>query len=704
MAYGDTNKKLSKKDEAEVLKLMDDHFQQALYDLSWRQARTDMIQCFDYKENRQWTTTELAELASRGQPPTVNNQVKVTIDRIVGQFVQMKSKTVYKPRNGLIDEPVASAMSDIYSYIRQNSGLEFEERDVMEDGTTGGFGVFDVAIEDNDILGQEVVVKAEDCFNIFPDPKTRRYDWNQDARYICRAKWVDADYAKELYPKKKNDVDRLFTDASHTQLSDVDKLRGEAYVDYKRKRIRLVEDQYKKFEDVTKYVFSDGKVMQEDQVNAKLLDMAKQAGITYETKDDREEHVCIGVFCDGVLFEHGVSKRKRFSFVPYFSNRKKNGAPYSMITTAIPIQDAINKRESKALALLTMNQARYEKGAVADKTDLAVQMVRPDGQIELEEGFFDRFVMDKNLELAQSQHAMHLASKLDFRQVTGVNPDALGEKSEMRSGVGVQRKIAMTGMIIAPVFDNFKRTREALAKTIHDAVTIAYTQQKVMTITDNPKLTRSVVLSNEDLNAIKQTQYDVIISEESDFETVQEQQLDILTRSLPQMLQFGPGWAEVMLEMSSIRDKDVIMQKIKQVAQENKQPNKPNIALSAAMDKLTAVERAFFYQEMGAPPQLIQQVLQSSPPPTQVLQAQGTMAGHQVAAHGQAASVQASAIDAQTQQQTSQLKLAQGAQQLQNTAAKTQAEIANSKMDMAKGMLELEQKRMENAGVQVGQQ
>jgi hypothetical protein len=694
-AYTNTTldkKKLSKKDEKEIVDLLGDYFQQALADIPWREARDEMVRCFDYKENRQWTTVELAELARRNQPPTVNNQVKVTIDRIVGQFVQVKSKTVYKPRNGHIDDDAAAGMSDIYSYIRQSSGLEFEERDVVEDGATGGFGVFDVCVEDDGGPGQEVKVKAEDCFNIFPDPKSRRYDWNEDARYICRAKWVDQDYAKELYPKKAKEIESLYTDSGNTQLISVDVLRGEIWVDYNRNRIRLVEVQYKKFHDITKYIFSDGKVMLDEQVDDTLLAMAKQAGITWQTKDDREEQICIGVFCAGILFEHGVSKRKRYSFVPYFTNRKKSGAPYSMITTAIPLQDAINKRESKALHLLTTNQAIYERGVIGDRNLMMLEMAKPDGAIELEEGGFEKFRVEKNLELANTQFAMHGAAKLDFRQVTGVNPDALGEKSEVRSGVGIQRKIAMTGLIIAPIFDNFRRTREALAKTIHDAVTIAYTSEKIMLITDNPKLSREVFLSNDKLQAIKQAKYDVIISEEHDFDTVQEQQLDILSRSLPNLLQFGPAWAEVLLEMSSIRDKDVILAKVQKITQASAPKKDHNISFSAALDKLTVPEKIFLYQEMGMPPQLIAAVAQNSPPPTQILDAQAKQASEQ-------AKLQAENVRQQGQVVTEQHKHALEQTKLQGTVLKAQTEQQKSALDIGvavqKGKLDLIKKQME---------
>jgi hypothetical protein len=629
-----TTTKLSKKDEREVLTLLEEYFEQALDDSAWKEHREEAVKCFDYKENRQWTKAELQDLAARGQPPTVNNQVKVTIDRIVGQFVQVKTKTVFKPRNGEHDQPGADGMTDVYNYIRQSSGLEYEERDAVEDGATGGFGCLEVAIE-----GDEVIVKAEDCFAVLPDPRFRRYDWNEDARYIIRYKWVDEAYLKELYPKKKAAIGNLFTDGGVVELANVDALRGETYLDYKRNRVRLIECQYKK-------------------------------------REDGDEHLCIGVFTKGILFEHGKSKRKRFSFVPYMADRKKNGAPYSRIWTALSMQDAINKRESKALALLTLNQATYEEGAIGNMTkeELSVQMAKPDGIIPLEEGYFERFKLDKNLELAQSQNLMHQQAKADFRSITGINPDALGEKSEMRSGIGVQRKVAMTGLVIAPMFDNFKRTREALAKTIHDAVAVAYTPGKVMTITDNAESVRSVTLDNQSLDFIKQSQYDLIISEEADYDTVQEQQQEMLAKNLPLMLQFGTGWGKILFEMSSLRNKAELLEKVKQIEMENQKPQEVNVSFSAAVDKMTLPEKIFHYQKLGMPPELLQMLMQEAVPPTQVLQHQGNS--------------QADEMKAQAEVQKTQMGM-----QTEELKAKTARE--KGEMDIKKAVIDIQIKQME---------
>ena len=60
---------------------LDGYFRSALDHPTWSAWRKHARDCFAYKEGDQWTAAEVKELEKRGQPATVNNQVKVTLDR-----------------------------------------------------------------------------------------------------------------------------------------------------------------------------------------------------------------------------------------------------------------------------------------------------------------------------------------------------------------------------------------------------------------------------------------------------------------------------------------------------------------------------------------------------------------------------------------------------------------------------------------------
>jgi hypothetical protein len=317
----------------------------------------------------------------------------------------------------------------------------------------------------------------------------------------------------------------------------------------------------------------------------------------YRTIDRVKEQLHSAVFTKGILFETKDLQRKRFKWVPYFMYLRKNGSPYSLIWLGLPMQDQINKRESKALHLLNANQVLTEKNNVEDVPKFQEEVAKPDGFMEVRN--IEKIKIEKNLELAVSQYNMHTSGMKDFRNIVGVNPDALGEPSEIRSGVGVKAKVAMTDLIVAPVFDNTKRTRVCLAKTVLELVKLHYTEGKILAITDDLRKTRSVKLSKEQIASIKQGIYDVIEEDAPDITTLQQEQFALLLQYLPQIIPLGPFWSKKLIQMSDIRAKDDIIKEIETL--EKPQPDLPKISFTADITHLTAPERGAAWQMMGRP-------------------------------------------------------------------------------------------------------
>ena len=664
------------------------YLEEALTDPSWKDFRKNAVKCFQYKEGDQWTAAELAELDKRGQPPIVNNQVRVTIDRLVGQFVKLKSRIAFKPRNTQ-DQQTADILSDLLLYIHQNNALEFVERDVAEDGFTCGFGVFETYADFDDELQPDIRIDHVDSLSIHPDPKSSHYDWNRDALYILRSKWVDLDEAKKLYPHVAAQLGSMMSsDSLAGGLAAVDSLKKDNFLftDPNRNMVRLVEAQYKEKESETLLVFSDDRapVLRED-ISKKELKVVKDSGVAIEELTRVKITMRNAVFTAGLLLEDKESRRKNFSFVPYFVQRKKSREPYSLVLTSLSMQDAINKRESKALHLLTANQSIYEEGAILDPVKHSVEKAKPDGNMEIQRGFFDKFELQNNRELAATQMQFATMNKADFRHITGVNPDALGEKSEVRSGVGIARKVAMTDLILAGLFDNFRRTRKLLANNIVELVRLYYTEAKIFTITDSQNAPKQVELDEKSLAAIKQNKYDIVIDEIPDFINNQEQQFSELTQALPQLLPFGGFWLEFLLEISTIKNKADIIEKIRNAP---KPPSAlPKISVSANLEELSPVERAFFYTQMGSP-EVAQAVLQGQAPTGE----QSKQETEQIKAKGAMVKVQGDIAKTQAKLKAD---MAKASVQLQSEVVKSQLDMQGKQLDIVEKQLDIRKKMLE---------
>jgi len=592
-------------ENAKLVRKLDDMFMYSLDHPTWISARKDMVKCHEYSEGRQWTDAELEVLKERKQPDSVNNLVAVTVNKLVGELVDQKVRIGFRGRNAQADDESAQLLSDIFLYIRQANDLEFEERDMARDGFTGGFGVLDAFVTFDDMSQPEIVVRSEDSLAVFPDPDAKRYDWNEDAKYVCRAKWMDADEAEQKYPKAKAAINTLVTNATigaiaGGQLAEVEQFRNDHYVDQKRRRVRLVEVQYKKYNRECIYLTASGDIIPEAQWNADVKKQLDAAQIAYEKIDRIKPKICFALYAAGTLIENKETNRKYFSLVPYFAYRKKNGAPYSLITLALSVQDAINKRDSKALHLLNSNQTIAERGAIKEVGLYQEEIAKPDGVAIVEDGALaqEKMILRNNLELSQGQQQMHQGAIGMFYAITGINPNAYQQTGEIRSGSGLQKKFSEANKPIAALFDNLKRTRKILGRVLLDLVQNYYTQEKVFMVTDAPdKAERAVTITADKMAKVKQMNYDVTADDFVDTSSVQQEQWALFMQYLPNLLPLGPYWVKKAIQTSDLRDKDQLVADLD--AQSGPPPVQPRISVQANINELPPIERAFFYRSMG---------------------------------------------------------------------------------------------------------
>ena len=583
----------------ELLIKLDGMFKASLNDPTWKDWREHAQKCFDYKEGIQWTPDELTELKERNQPPSVNNQVSMMIDWLMGQYVKSKTKISYRGRNSPDDNSIADTYSKIFLQVSQDNELNFEKKDMAEDGFTGGFGVLDTFIDYDENLEPRVGIEHEDCFNMFPAPFSKKYDWNKDMQYIGRAKWLELDHAINLWPGKKAELKAL------ADFNPVEFFEGENeeqklsdYYDKKRKRVRPVEMEWKKKEKQVLGLKADGEVVDLTDDGIKKFEKENiRSRIHYKNKDV----VMTAVFCGNVILQEEKERphdHNYFRWVPYFVKRMKSGEPYSKAHISLPIQDAINKRESKALHLLNVNQVVYEETAVEDKVELAKEMAKPDGLIKLRRGQMKNFSIEKNLDLAVTQMGFHGQSLTAYRQVWGINPDALGEKSEVRSGIGIARKQASSEIMVLDPFDNLIRTDKLLARNVQALVKQYYTSSKILLITDDLGATEEFKINTDETNTLKNGGVmDIIAENTPDTTTMQQEQYNLMVQQLPALAQLPPGYMKLAIQMSDLRNKEALLTIADQMTQ--KPPEKPKMSLSMQWNNLQPYEKAFFAMEMG---------------------------------------------------------------------------------------------------------
>ena len=611
----------------EILEKLNGYFQTSLDHPTTLDWLTNAQKDFEFREGKQWSSEEKTQLSSRGQPDIIENQILPRINRLIGQYKQMKTRLVFKGRNLPNDEPVAQLLSDLMLYIQQNCSYEHEEEAMFDDGVVSGLGILEIFVEFDDMYRPSIIIKHEDSLNFLTDPYSRRYDWD-DANWVIRWKWVTPGDADSIYPGKG--LKDLFTTVgAGGKLSGIENLKHENYVDSTNNRLRLVEVWYKEKEKQT--VALGEQVIDVTKETKKKIGELKRAG--YEIIERLVPKIKMGVFCADVLCEHKDSPyhHNDFPFVPYYVYRKKSGEPYSIVRSLIDPQTEVNKRRSKALHFLNTNQLVMEEGAVRDEDEAKVEAAKPDGLLKIRPGYYEKFSLNQNIELAASQMNMLAESSAAISKISGM-PDQPDSTGQLRSGVAVARKQMGADLVITPIFDNLRRTRLLIGKRVLELIKQYFKNEDIFYITDDMNKVKEVPLKKEHIDAVKSGSYDVVVEDAPAVATIQQEEFNAMSE-LVKSFNLPPNLSmaifPLMIEMSELKNKDKILQKFQEISQPS--PLQPKMSLNLTWDNLDSMERSAFSEMMGLP-QLAQYEKQAQKPASYEVKAQTDMGKEKIKA------------------------------------------------------------------------
>lgn len=596
-------------------------FESTLQHPSWINFFKNAQEDFEFYEGKQWSDADIKSLTDRGQAPIVENEIKPIIDKVIGQYTSQKTRIGYKGRNIGTDETTANILSDCALFVQQQADYEYEEKEAFTDGIKSGFGVIETGIIEG--IFPKVKLKYEDCLNIYIDPNSRRYDLS-DAQYIHRAKWLSIDKARKSFPGNEDKITEGMT--ADVITNSIPTFKRENYYNLNNQMIRLIETWYKA---------EDGSIR-------------------------------VAVWCSNGLITDNASPYNHglFPFVVFFCDRKKDGEPLGLIRGLKDPQREINKRRSKALHLLSTNQAIFEEGGVKDEDQLREEMARPDGLLTYRKGYI--FAVHKNIDLAQTQMGLLQESKDAIKRISGMDQ---GYTQEVRSNAQLARKQAAEDIVIVPVFDNLRRTRKIIARHIYELIKQYFNDEMVFNVTDDQNAARSVALTSEHLQIIKEGTFDIIVEEMPETTTIQNEQFNMIAEMLRAMNlppQMAMSMIPIMIKMSQLRNKEDILKQFTQMS--GPQPDMPKISLSLTWDTLTPQEKAAMAQMMGQQ-ELAQYEMQEGIQPAQVIKAQEGMQKIQMKVQGDLQKAQISkespeqaAQQAQMEQEKHDMQMSQAQQ------------------------------------------
>lgn len=527
------------------------------------EARKQAEEDRDYHDGKQLSDEELKALKKRGQPPYIDNRIKTKIDYLVGLEKQQRINPKAQPRTP-VHEHDAEAASQALRYVADEQLFDYKRSAVWRNLLVEGVGGYDVSVKQG-YDGVEIVLRRLAWDRIFYDPHSSELDF-EDASYKGSVLWMDYDDALRLYPDGEEALSETMASVTASDTYD-DKPKYNLWADKKRRRVRIVQIWVKRGEEWHFAEFTKGGIL-------------KAGPSPY--KDDKGQSDC-GMFIQS-------------AYVDRDNNR------YGLVREMKLLQDAINKRNSKALHLLNTAQVVAKRGAVDDVEKARREVARPDGWIEVNDmggPLLESFQFNTRQDLAQGQVLLLQEAKQSI-DLKGPNATAMGDKAQGSAAASGKAIIASQqgGMVsLGDLLDNLRHLDIRVFRAIWNRIRQFWTGEKWIRVTDDERNIKWVGINVDPMRMqqIKQNpenaerivggignvaelDCDISIDEAPDSVVPALEQFEALV----QLKQFDANnelpFRALVLAAPNLKNRDLVLKAMDERAEKAQQPNPLQVA------------------------------------------------------------------------------------------------------------------------------
>jgi hypothetical protein len=462
------------------------------------------------------------------------------------------------------EEDLADAATQALRYIADDNNFPLVRSAVFENMLIEGAGGAELGLEDDGQGGANITITQVPWDRIWYDPHCRMLDFS-DARYKGLVIWMDRDQLEELYPDAGDVVESSF---SSVDFYYHDRPESIVWTDNRRRRVRVVQCHW-----------SDGGTWWQATFTKQGLLAEPQKS---KFKDRKGKSAC------GLILQSSYVDRE---------NQR-----YGMVRGLISIQDEINKRRSKALHLLSVRQVITETGAVADEDKARREVARPDGFVVVNPGMRFEIQPGGDLATGQFQLLQHATAEM---QLSGPNAAMSGTDSRELSGRAVLAQQAGGAVQNEPLSDALRMWSRRVYEMAWMAAREFWTGGKWVRVTDDLNSTRWVginqpitvrdklaemddqqraaVMQQMQLqpgdprlqqvvgvqNNISDLDVDITVQEGVDIPSIQAETFQTLVQLAGMQPGLIPG--DVLIAASGLKDKDMLLERMKEHQQQQAQ-------------------------------------------------------------------------------------------------------------------------------------
>jgi len=564
------------------------------FDQEWdRQAhnRYQMAIDEDYYDSLQWTEEDAQVLLDRGQAPTVYNELKPTIDWMLGTERRTRIDFNVLPRKKEHGHE-AETKSNVLKYLADVNHSQRHRSAMFEDMVIAGIGWIEIAVKE----GGEIFERHQPWRQMLYDSSSVAPDMS-DSRYVFRWKWIDRDVAELYFPDRIHILKAASEKAAKGSSEDQDDVwylgarvtepghdfspsavgkyvpyDSAAYAWSRRDRVKVIECWYR-MPTTTKRLVGEGMDEEyQDTLDHQLMVTSGEATL----HERRELQVRCAIYVDGGFLWEGPSpyRHNRFPFVAGFAHRRKRDhAPYGAIRGLRDIQDGLNKRASKALWILSTNQVEMEEGAVDDLEILREEASRPDGIIIRNRG--RELKIHRENQLAE-QHVSLMRSDQDMiRSISGVNSENLGRQTNAHSGRAILARQDQGSTVTTHYFDNLRHALQMVGEIKLALMEQYFTDEMTIRVVGDRGHAEFMDTMEMDpetgrmKNLITEHHADFIISAQDYRDSIRQAMYESLFDITARLAQVSPDVAfrmlDLVVEMADVPNRDELVSRIREL-------------------------------------------------------------------------------------------------------------------------------------------
>lgn len=573
-----------------------------------RQAenRYQMALDAEYYDGNQWLEDDARAVEARGQAPLTFNEIAVSINWIIGSEKRNRVDWRVLPRTP-DDAPGAEVKTAVMKYISDVNNVPFVRSASFAEAAICGLSWIEDSLSD-DATADILYSGHQSWRSAYHDSYHTRLDF-RDGRYFFRWKVLDLDVAEAMFPGKEAALKRAargsqLIDADEddelwylgTPLSDKNKstfgrrtyLASTVQAAFsQRERVKVWECWYRKpmEAEVIRGGAFDGELYDPENANQNA---SIDEGNAYVQKSV-VMRVHRAMFVDDEIIDASVSpfKHNDIPFTPvYCFRRQRDGMPYGFVRNMRDPQDDLNKRMSKSLFILSVNQLITEKGAFDENGEYTLQdaidnVANPAGVFVLADGN-KRFEIRRDY-AEEQQQMLHVTMDRQFLQsASGVTDELLGRKTNATSGRAIEARQDQGSLATNGIFDNYRLAiRLSGQKQLSNAERF-YSMPKVIRLTER-KDVQWVPINQPEIQAdgtvrfhndITATKADFIVDEQDYRSTMRQAMFESLNEMIGKVMQvapqFGISLLDLLVDLADFPGKEEMVGRVKQLIAEHR--------------------------------------------------------------------------------------------------------------------------------------